>query len=183
MDTKEKNVKSAKEIANNPSRNRNHKDLQSIDEQLKTLVESETRQDFENRSDGLIKTENEEEYFRRVVDDSNKYFLLKILSPEITKNEDKKRKHKDDLIKLISRFLIIQFGIVALLIIGTLTMIFVFKGLNNELSIEHIKVLFKYISIYITSVVVELIAMLKFVMENVFDTSITALVEFYKDKK
>lgn len=38
-----------------------------------------------------------------------------------------------------------------------------------------------FVSIYITSVVIELIAMLKCIVTNVFDTSITSLVELYKD--
>lgn len=60
-------------------------------------------------------------------------------------------------------------------------MIFVFHGLNNDLDLEYIKEIIKFISLYITSVVVELVAMLKYIVKNVFDTSITGLVEFYKD--
>lgn len=61
------------------------------------------------------------------------------------------------------------------------TMVFIFHGLRNDLDINYLEVIIKFISIYITSVVAELIAMLYFIVSNVFDTSITGLVEVYKD--
>ena len=64
-----------------------------------------------------------EDIANRIVDSDNKYFLVKVLSPEITKNEEKKREHKDKLISIIKYFLLFQFLIISLLLIGIVTMI------------------------------------------------------------
>lgn len=117
-----------------------------------------------------------------IIDSANQYFLLKILSPEITKNEDKKREHKDILIKLVKIFLAFQFFIVTVLVLGTIIMVFVFHGVGKEMDLSYINTIVKLISVYITSVVAELIAMLNYIVSKVFDTSITGLVELYKDK-
>lgn len=117
-----------------------------------------------------------------IIDSANQYFLLKILSPEITKNEDKKREHKDILINLVKIFLAFQFFIVTVLVLGTIIMVFVFHGVGKELDLSYINTIVKLISVYITSVVAELIAMLNYIVSKVFDTSITGLVELYKDK-
>lgn len=136
--------------------------------------------DFETESDNK-NTINKEDISERVIDDANKYFLVKILSPEITNNELKKREHKDKLIKIVQLFLIFQFIILLGLLFSVIIMIFVFHGLNNDLDLSYIETIIKFISLYITSVVVELIAMLKYIVSNVFDTSITGLVGLYKD--
>lgn len=60
-------------------------------------------------------------------------------------------------------------------------MIFVFHGLKNDLKLSYINAIVKFIGFYITSVVVELITMLRYIVSNVFDTSITGLVELFKD--
>lgn len=78
-------------------------------------------------------------------------------------------------------FLIFQFIILLGLLFSVIIMIFVFHGLNNDLDLSYIETIIKFISLYITSVVVELIAMLKYIVSNVFDTSITGLVGLYKD--
>lgn len=135
----------------------------------------------ENSLDRTPSNEVADNISDKIIDNANTYFLIKILSPEITKNEDKKREHKDSLINIVKTFLIVQFCILFALIFGVLAMIFVFHGLNNELSLDYIKEIIKFVSLYITSVVVELIAMLRYIVSNVFDTSITGLVEFYKD--
>ncbi len=91
------------------------------------------------------------------------------------------RKAKDKLILIIKYFLLFQFLIISLLLIGIVTMIFVFHGLGNDLDISYIDIIIKFVSVYITSVVAELIAMLHYIVSKVFDTSITGLVEIYKD--
>lgn len=161
----------------------------NTEDTLRNLISIErVSQDFKetNESDKHVSDVEDvdaEQYFDKLIDDSNKFFLIKILSPEITENENKKREHKDKLIGLVKTFLIMQFAIVALLMIGTLVMIFVFHGCGKTLALDHIDTIFKYIALYITSVVVELVTMLKFIVEKVFDTSITTLVELYKDTK
>lgn len=126
-------------------------------------------------------SDKKEDISDKVIDDANKYFLIKILSPEITNNELKKREHKDALIGIVQKFLIFQFIIMLSLLFGIIIMIFVFHGIGNDLDLKYIKVIINFVSLYITSVVVELIAMLKYIVSNVFDTSITGLVEIYKD--
>lgn len=116
-----------------------------------------------------------------IVDNANKYFLLNILSPEITANEAIKRDNKGKLITIIKVFLIAQFAIVAVLVIGFVTAVCVLHAFDKPLTLEVIKAIIGFINLYIASIVVELIAMLKYIMENVFDTSITTLVELYKD--
>lgn len=117
----------------------------------------------------------------KVIDNANKYFLVKILSPEVSKNEEKKRMHKDQLINIVKIFLIAQFVIVTFLLFGIFIMYFVFHGLGKEIQLDYLKEIIKFATVYITSVVAELIAMLRYIVTNVFDTSITGLVEFYKD--
>lgn len=60
-------------------------------------------------------------------------------------------------------------------------MIFVFHGSKNSLDLSYIDTIIKFVCVYITSVVAELIAMLHYIVSKVFDTSITGLVEIYKD--
>lgn len=109
--------------------------------------------------------------------------MLKILSPEISYNEKKKRDHKDFLIKVVQIFLIGQFIILGLLIFGIIGAFITFHALGNDFSIEGLKLVIHFVSLYITSVIVELIAMLNYIISRVFDTSITGLVELYKDKE
>jgi len=85
------------------------------------------------------------------------------------------------ILKIVQLFLLFQFIILVGLLFGVIIMTFVFHGSGNELELSYIDTIIKFISVYITSVVVESIAMLKYIVSNVFDTSITGLVEIYKD--
>ncbi len=157
-----------------------------IDDLLSDIFRSESsdrKNDFENESDNDIRIENEssEDITNKIIDNANKYFLVKVLSPQIEKNEAKKREHKNVLIQIVKLFLIFQFVIILILLFGIIIMIFVFHGFNNDLELSYLEKIINFVSIYITSVVVELIAMLKYIVANVFDTSITSLVELYKD--
>lgn len=135
----------------------------------------------EIQSESEDETGKSEDMLEKIISNANQYFLLKILSPEIKYNEKKKRKHKDKLISIIKVFLICQFIILLFLLFGIITMIFVFHGLKNDLEFSYLELIIKFVSLYVTSVVAELIAMLYFIVSNVFDTSITGLVELYKD--
>lgn len=69
--------------------------------------ESSYRQnDFENETELHNKEDKDlsENIANSIIDSANKYFLVKVLSPEITKNEEKKRQHKDKLIQIIKYF-------------------------------------------------------------------------------
>ncbi len=137
--------------------------------------------DFEEEIENESIVTNSDSIANKIIYNANQYFLIKILSPEIKRNEAKKRNHKDKLISIVKIFLICQFLILMCLLFGVTIMVFVFHGLKNDLNLDYLEILIKFISIYITSVVAELIAMLYFIVSNVFDTSITGLVEVYKD--
>ena len=66
-----------------------------IDDLLSDIFRSESsdrKNDFENESDNDIRIENEssEDITNKIIDNANKYFLVKVLSPQIEKNEAKK---------------------------------------------------------------------------------------------
>lgn len=149
---------------------------------LKEEVSDKKQNDFEGESvqetEGNLKSEDIAE---KIIYNANQYFLVKILSPQIEQNEQEKRKHKEKLISIVKIFLICQFFILMCLLFGIVTMTFVFHGTKNDLDLSYLELLTKFVSLYITSVVAELIAMLYFIVSNVFDTSITGLVELYKD--
>lgn len=156
----------------------------SLERQLDVVFRSESfkgKNDFEEEMENESGSIDTDSIADKIIDNANQYFLIKILSPEIRKNEDKKRKHKDKLISIVKIFLICQFLILMCLLFGVTIMVFIFHGLNNDLGLDYLEIIIKFISIYITSVVAELIAMLYFIVSNVFDTSITGLVEVYKD--
>lgn len=106
----------------------------------------------------------------------NNKVLIDYLSPEIQKNEESKRKHKGILILLLAIFIVVQFGSVY---------VFSFKVIeyatNSKASLDIIKSLLAFVSAYITSVVVELIAILNYIVKKVFDTSIAELIKIFKD--
>ncbi len=69
------------------------------DSEIKELLRKESyskQNDFEDETENSNKEDKQrtEDIANRIVDSANKYFLVKVLSPEITKNEKKKRKHK-----------------------------------------------------------------------------------------
>lgn len=165
----------------------NENNLQKTNDVEKNIREKllsgsiEKQNDFENESVAVKDTEDEKDIANTVIDNANKYFLVKILSPEITANENKKRKHKNALIKIVKVFLISQFALLTLLLLVTIGSVLVFHGIKNDLELSYVHAIMNFISAYIASVVIELIAMLKYIVSNVFDTSIAGLVEFYKD--
>ena len=110
---------------------------------------------------------------------ANADVLLKTLAPEITLNEQKKREHKDKLIKYLARFLVFQFAFVFIIIMTTIVSIICFHATNNPLSQGVVNILFAFFGTYLTSVAVELIYILKYIVEQVFDTSISSLTRAF----
>lgn len=106
----------------------------------------------------------------------NNQVLINFLSPEISNNEKAKRIYKIILISTLLLFIIAQFCSVY---------IFTNKAINYTVletaNSQIVKELFLFISAYITSIVVELIAILKYIVQNVFDTSIAELIKLFKD--
>lgn len=124
---------------------------------------------------------NDKERIDRLIKNVNNEFLLNVLSPEIKKNEDKKRKHKDWLMVIMGLFLLFQFILVAVIICC-----FGYCVINAHMkeipfSDSTIKIIFTFIGTYITSIIIELIAILKYIVKNVFDTSVAGMVSNFKD--
>lgn len=136
------------------------------------LLPEETIKNDGNESENEIILENQ-------INSINGKVLLGTLAPEVSKNEDKKRQHKDKLIKYVSIFLGVQFIIIFILIMMVIISIIVFHALKRDFSPETINMLFAFFGTYITSVIVELIFILKYIVVKVFDTSISALMEVF----
>lgn len=108
---------------------------------------------------------------------------MNTLAPDVSKNEERKRDHKDKLIKYVSIFLGVQFAIIFILIMTVIISTIVFHALGNDFPTTMLQMLFAFFGTYITSVIVELICILKYIVVNVFDTSISALMEIFKSQK
>lgn len=119
-----------------------------------------------------------ESYIRK----ANADVLLQTLAPQIEKNEKKKRQHKDKLIKYLARFLGFQFAFVFIIIMTAIVSIICFHATNNPLSQGMVNILFAFFGTYLTSVIVELIYILKYIVEQVFDTSISSLTKAFSGK-
>lgn len=116
-----------------------------------------------------------------LIKNANDAVLLEYLSPEITKNEAAKRVHKYLLIALLAIFLVAQF-----VSVYKITMKVIDYSIASGANQEIIKNLLTFVSAYITSVVIELIAILNYIVTRVFDTSISDLIELFRnsiDKK
>lgn len=123
--------------------------------------------------------------------DMNESFAMKqrlyelVLAPQIIKNEELKREHKTDLMHSIFKILKWQFIATYIFATGIIIMLFFSSYLNisEQLTLEVIA----FVKFYITSIIVELISILYFIVKNVFDTSIVDLFRNFdkniKDKK
>lgn len=114
---------------------------------------------------------------RSLIKNVNNQVLIDFLSPEISKNEFAKRLHKYILIVLLTFFLVIQFNSVYRISLRVID-----YSISEKANGEIVKSLLAFVSAYITSVVVELIAILKYIVKNVFDTSLAELVKIFKEK-
>lgn len=128
------------------------------------------------RDDRRIINKNTFDRNPNIITTVNGVVLLDYLSPEINNNEEAKRKHKYILITLVAIFLFFQFSTVY-----KMSMSVMHYAIEIESNIEILKLLIGFVSAYITSVVVELIAILKYVVKRVFDTSIKELIELFKE--
>lgn len=130
----------------------------------------------------IIEEDAKQSQTEEIIKTANNKFLLEVLSPEIKNNEAKKRSHKDILLISVAVFLAIQFAMVFVFSGYTLFSIIDCHKLGKPFDITTLQLLLGFISAYITAVVVELIAILKYIVTNVFDTSIAGLVEMFRDK-
>lgn len=118
----------------------------------------------------------------KMVRDANNTVLLDVLSPQVEKNEEAKRTHKKILIGILGAFILLQFGLTFYIMNRTFGFIFTYYNENKAIDQHLVNLLFGFLTGYITSVVVELIYMLKFIVKNVFDTSISDLVKLFKEE-
>lgn len=122
------------------------------------------------------------------VDEMNAYFELRqriyeeVLSPQLEKNEELKRIHKNVLMTNIFKILKWQF-IFTYLFVSALLIAVVLSNIIFNLNTEVIKIIVKFIEFYITSIVVELISILFFIVRNVFDKSIVDLFRNFDNTK
>lgn len=141
---------------------------QSLEDEVpKSQQQNDLKSEFADRS------KNEE---KDLIKNVNNKVLIEYLSPEVSKNERSKRLHKYILIILMVIFLTIQFKSVY-----TITIEVINYAISKEANIDIVNSLLTFVSAYITSVVVELIAILRYIVKNVFDTSIAELVKIFKE--
>ena len=131
-------------------------------------TQNDIKAEFESKS----KSDKNEDLIKNV----NHQVLINYLSPEIERNEKSKRKHKFILIFLLTIFLIAQFYTVYKLSITTIN-----YAVSDKAKLDILKTLLTFVSTYITSVVIELIAILNYIVKNVFDTSIKELIQLFKE--
>lgn len=103
-----------------------------------------------------------------------------VLAPQLEENENLKREQKRTLVDKLFKLLAFQF-IVTYIFVFMLILSIIFSG-KLTLSENVILNLMKFIEFYITSIVVELISILFFIVKNVFDTSIVELIKGF-DKR
>lgn len=132
----------------------------------------------ENKND--LDEESQNKNIQDYIKTANTDILRNTLAPQIKANEEKKREHKDKLIKSISYFLGGQFVIVAVLVLLILISMLVFHALKNDYSENVLQMIFAFFGTYIASVIAELLAMLHFIVKEVFNTSISDLMKIFK---
>lgn len=116
----------------------------------------------------------------------NKFFKEKyaiyndVLAPELRKNEKLKREHKTALMENVFKILSLQFK-ATYIFIALFIIIVTFSSMLN-ISENIILRILDFLQFYITSIVAELIAILFFIVKNVFDKSIVDLFKNF-DKK
>lgn len=133
----------------------------------------------ENSNKASFSYENEN--VKSYIKNANNAVLINCLSPEISNNEKVKRKHKTFLITVLIIFLILGFVSSFALIWVLLQSIIKSHELQNDFSTNYLQIVITIVATFITSIVVEFIAMLRYVVKSVFDTSITDLLTIFKD--
>lgn len=103
-----------------------------------------------------------------------------VLSPQLEKNEELKREQKKELMSKIFKILkwqfIFTYFFVAIILLGSLL-----SG-NLKISENIILNIISFVKFYITSIIVELLSILFFIVKNVFDKSIVDLIKNF-DKR
>ena len=114
---------------------------------------------------------------------NNNTTIAETIPHEITKNEEKKREHKDLLLKIVMWFLGVQFGLFFLLLTGVIVCLIIGHMIDKPFPTEMTTMIFDMLKIYLASIIVELISMLYFIVKNVFDTTIPDLAKQLTNNK
>lgn len=104
----------------------------------------------------------------------------KVLAPELEKNEELKRQQKQKLMTKI--FQILKWQFIATYGFVLIIIIIIAKSNQLELSDTIIGKMIDFIQFYITSIIAELIAILFFIVKDVFDKSIFELFRNFDSK-
>lgn len=113
------------------------------------------------------------------VSEMNLYFLMRekiytdTLSPQLVLNEEKKRTHKDIVVGKL--FSILKWQFIATYIFTFILIVAIVFGGYFKTDSEMLKYMFDFLKFYITSILAELIAILFFIVKQVFDKSIFEL--------
>lgn len=119
----------------------------------------------------------------QIIANNNTMTIAEAIPNEITKNEEKKREHKDLLLKIVMWFLGLQFGLFFLLLTGVIVCLIIGHMIDKPFPTEMTTMIFDMLKIYLTSIIVELISMLYFIVKNVFDTTIPDLAKQLTNNK
>lgn len=109
-----------------------NKDIENkeIDDILNNAIVSNTDKNiYLNKNENDLDEEKQSKNIQDYIKTANTDILRNTLAPQIKANEEKKREHKDKLIKYISYFLGGQFVIVAVLVLLILISMLVFHAL------------------------------------------------------
>ena len=118
----------------------------------------------------------------KVLFEMKSYIYQKVLGPELQENESLKREQKKALMNNIFKILKWQFIFTYVFVTVLLAAVLFSAFLKIEAST--ISTIIKFIQFYITSIVVELISILFFIVKSVFDKSIVELFRnFDREKK
>lgn len=122
----------------------------------------------------------------KIVTDINDAFASKqrlyenVLAPQLEQNEELKRKQKQELTKKV--FTILKWQFIATYVFVLVIIIIIAASNWLKLSDAIIGRIIDFIQFYITSIIAELIAILFFIVKNVFDKSIVDLFSNFDSK-
>ena len=119
----------------------------------------------------------------QIIANNNTTTIAETIPHELTKNVEKKREHKDLLLKIVMWFLGVQFGLFFLLLTGVIVCLIIGHMIDKPFPTEMTTMIFDMLKIYLASIIVELISMLYFIVKNVFDTTIPDLAKQLTNNK
>lgn len=157
------------------------------DEEFNDIVKNAVREEFppeqSNSSDKPtvdLPSQNESVKTLNAHFEMTKQMYINVLSPQLSQNEELKRTQKQELMNKIFKILKVQFIFTySLISAAILAIIFSYYLHMSDNTITLLISLFKF---YVTAIIGELIAILFFIVKNVFDKSIVDLISNF-DKK